>query len=242
MEKILNYIKNGRGLGLLFLLAASLVATIMMMLAIKDGYAELKPEVSLVAEDFLPLTVKNGKIVDPVNIYKRVELDLSAAGGRKNVLPIVLDTREEKSVVPTEKQGIFIMRDMLYVVSTNKIEKIALPDGTLDKDNFQEMADWVFGWLSAAVAIFMVFILFVVYLFKAWLATLAARLALKISGKSEQYSSAMLMRLASVLTGLFELGAKILLMAGVTVSGWSVLLLVILAECLYLFKDKPVEA
>ena len=57
MEKFVNYVRNGKGIGLLFMLAASVVVTIVMLLVAKNFYGEMRPQALIVANDFLPITV-----------------------------------------------------------------------------------------------------------------------------------------------------------------------------------------
>lgn len=83
MEKIKLYIRRGKGIGLLFLLASAVLATMFLMISLKSAYTEIKPEVVLVANEFLPITVKGGKIVEPANAYKRIELDFGGKGEKK---------------------------------------------------------------------------------------------------------------------------------------------------------------
>ena len=117
MEKIKLYIRRGKGIGLLFLLASAVLATMFLMISLKSAYTEIKPEVVLVANEFLPITVKGGKIVEPANAYKRIELDFGGKGEKKDLFPVVLDTRNEVSSVPTEPQGLFITTDTVYAVT-----------------------------------------------------------------------------------------------------------------------------
>lgn len=49
MEKIKLYIRRGKGIGLLFLLASAVLATMFLMISLKSAYTEIKPEVVLVA-------------------------------------------------------------------------------------------------------------------------------------------------------------------------------------------------
>ena len=144
MEKIKLYIRRGKGIGLLFLLASAVLATMFLMISLKSAYTEIKPEVVLVANEFLPITVKGGKIVEPANAYKRIELDFGGKGEKKDLFPVVLDTRNEVSSVPTEPQGLFITTDTVYAVTADQIRRLNLQtqqDGVLTKENFAEIMD-----------------------------------------------------------------------------------------------------
>ena len=61
MDKIINYIKKGRGLGFIFLLAVAVLKTIPIMFEMKSVYADLQPKIMLIADDFLPIKIEKGK-------------------------------------------------------------------------------------------------------------------------------------------------------------------------------------
>lgn len=200
MEKIFGYVKNGKGMGLLLLMAMAVLVTLLFSLDFKDMYQKVKPEVLTVAEEFLPITVENGRIVSPADTYKKIDFDFGETQNEKNVFPIVLDTRSETSVVPEAKQGLFIMSDMVYAISASKINKITLQDGVFDKEKFSELMDVYSGYFSAVMVVIMVATLFFGYLLKSWLAALGCRLFLKVVSMDKMFSFNALMRLSSVLT------------------------------------------
>ena len=80
MEKIKLYIRRGKGIGLLFLLASAVLATMFLMISLKSAYTEIKPEVVLVGIDFLPISVKGGIFVVPAIAFIRIELDFGGKG------------------------------------------------------------------------------------------------------------------------------------------------------------------
>ena len=67
MEKIFLYIKQGKGHGLLFLLATAIITTIIFSFSLKTVLNDIKPKALLVAEDFLPIEIKNKEIVSHPN-------------------------------------------------------------------------------------------------------------------------------------------------------------------------------
>ena len=160
MEKVKMYILQGKGIGLIFLLAAALLAALMMIFLLRGVYTEIKPEVELVAEEFLPVTIKGGKIVEPADTYKKLELGLGDENGDKQIYPIVLDTKNDASTfVPSGERGLFILSDVIYAVSAGEIRRISLatqPDGIFDKDDFTALMDKAVGALSSVVSVVLV--------------------------------------------------------------------------------------
>ena len=242
MGKIANYIKNGRGNGLLFILAAAVLMTMIFMFEVKDIYKEVEPQIIKAAEDILPVTVENGKIVNPVDVYKQTAIQIGEENGLKALFPIVLDTREEVSQVPTEKSGLFIMRDIVYVVSENKIERMQLQDGVLDVAKAQEYLDYFMGLMSVISSLVCVLVLYIVVLVRALITAGCGVLSLKAMKKPELFSFSALMRASAIFVATVEIICFILSSAGgLALSGFSKLFLEILFMWLYLSKEVKTE-
>lgn len=99
------------------------------------------------------------------------------------MFPVVLDTRNEVSSVPTEPQGLFITTDTVYAVTADQIRRLNLQtqqDGVLTKENFAEIMDGVVGYVSSFAAMILVAMYFLTLLLKTWLAALLGRVALKV--------------------------------------------------------------
>ena len=205
MDKIVNYIKRGRGFGFIFLLAAAVLKTIPIMMDLKVAYTDLQPKMMLIANDFLPIKVENGKIVEPSNTYKNVKLQLGS-NDKSDVLPVVLDTREETSVVPNEKEGLFIMTDMIYFVMGNRIQKYKLKDGVVDNNKFEKALETTSGLVSLFTVIFLVTIFSVNGIIKVLLASLIGVFALRVMKKDNIFGYRALTRLSSILVALSMLG------------------------------------
>lgn len=205
MDKIVNYIKRGRGFGFIFLLAAAVLKTIPIMMDLKVAYTDLQPKMMLIANDFLPIKVENGKIVEPSNTYKNVKLQLGS-NDKNDVLPVVLDTREETSVVPNEKEGLFIMTDMIYFVMGNRIQKYKLKDGVVDNNKFEKALETTSGLVSLFTVIFLVTIFSVNGIIKVLLASLIGVFALRVMKKDSIFGYRALTRLSSILVALSMLG------------------------------------
>lgn len=245
MEKILMYVRQGRGLGMLFLLASAVLSAMVAIILLRDGYSAVKPEISLVANEFLPITVQNGKIADPVGVYKRIDLDFGGEGEKKELFPVVLDTRGGEETLPTEKQGLFITADTVYAVSVNKINRISLADvkdTVLTKDNFSKKLDSVMGLFSMIASVILIGILFLWYLLKTWLAAVAGAAFLKISGKKDRMNTGALMRLGSLIVAgtefLFFVGG---IYFGTGLSALNLLILEMAAVIAVLYFSVPAE-
>lgn len=166
MEKIFFYIKQGRGRGFIFLLAAAVLMTLLLMFSVKQMYSAVQPQILMVADEILPITVQEGKVVSPENAYKRLEINFGEDEKSKELFPIVLDTRGENVHVPEEKQGLFILRDKVYVVTQGQIHRYDLKDGVIDRAVFEKFLDYMVNSFSVVVSLFMIGIFFVMLLAK----------------------------------------------------------------------------
>ena len=63
MEKIVNYIKNGKGIGFIFLLAVAVLITLIITIKFKEFSVPIREEIVTISKDFLPITVSEGKII-----------------------------------------------------------------------------------------------------------------------------------------------------------------------------------
>ena len=203
MEKIANYIKNGKGNGLMFLLAAAVLVSILFVLMIKDIYAEVKPRVLLVAEDILPINVQNGEIVDPVGEYKELELKLDNKG--EDSFRIVLDTKDENAEVPSNKLGLYITKHMLYLITPNEVKRVSYTDGFFDMSKFTEMMNQAIGIFSLILSIVSVGVLFVVFLIKAVIVGSVGRLIFKTKKIDVSSDFSLVMRASSICVAIMEL-------------------------------------
>lgn len=241
MEKIINYVRNGKGIGLLFMLAAAVIVTIFMLLVAKNFYGEMRPQALMVANDFLPITVRGGQIVEPADTYKRVNLKFGDTGTAKDYIAVVLDTREEAKALPREEPGIFIYKNMISLVSQNKTQSYDLQDGVWDKDSVEKLFDSVVGVLSGAIAVVLIGVLFVVCLFKTFMAAVLGFLAAKVLNRAKQFDMQALMRFCAVGISALEVlrwGGTLL---GMNFTGFQIFWVVVLIEIFYILMEKPKE-
>ncbi len=215
MEKIMQYIKAGKGRGLIFLLAAAVVISFVGIIFLKQIYNSAEPKFMLVADEFLPITVQEGKIVNPIDTYKKVDFKFGNVLDNSDVLPIVLDTRKETSTIPEAKLGIFIMTDIVYIISPNKIEKFYLPDGVWDKDAVKNYFDSFISTVSLFIAGLLVAILFLFLLIKTIIIAWLSELWLKAMKKTNLPDFAAFMRLSAVIVAILN---TILMVLGVCCS------------------------
>ena len=237
MEKIVNYIKFGKGNGLLFLLATTVLITIFWLLFFKQFYNDFRPQLISVAEQITPITVQNGHIVKPEDTYKRLELKIGDDTNSDSIFPVVLDTREPVSELPKEKIGLFIMSDVVYLIAPTEIKKVSLKDGVWTLQSVEEFLNYFSGVISMVISVVMITVLFGMMLIKTLLASALGKWAVEKFAKVENLSFDMFMRLSALVICLIEVGCiGLVFFMGVHI-GW--LLQVLIATlCIFFFFNK----
>lgn len=241
MEKIVNYIRHGKGVGLLFILAASVLVTIVFVLFGKEFYAGARKQMLLVAGDFLPITVQNGVITEPADTYKRVNVDFGKKGNPKDMFTVVLNTREDVSVSSEDAAGIYLLKNQVYMVTPTQMRHYPLHDGLWNMERFEGLIDDVAGVIFGVMSVALIGVLFLVFLVKTFVAALLGELALKATGRSSRWDMAVLMRLCAVLVALWEVLRWGIMFSGFELSGFAAFVLVVVFELIFLFKEDKAE-
>ena len=240
MEKIRTYIKKGKGLGFLFLLASAVVMTIFVMFVLKQTYSEMRPKVMLVADEILPITVSQGKITNPVDTYKRLDIQLGDNNEESEIFPVVLDTRNENAELPKAKMGLFIMSDVIYWVMEDQVKRYPLQDGEMTKPVLEEKLDAVLGVFSLFISVVLILILFVFSLVESAILAGLGGIFLKIHKADNLFSFAALMRLSAVVVATIEILGFILTLFGVPFRLGYQFVIALIAVSLFLYKEKNI--
>ncbi|MBO5039306.1 MAG: DUF1189 family protein [Alphaproteobacteria bacterium] len=240
MEQIINYIKNGKGVGLLIILAAAVLSTIAFIFTARYFYNQAQPQIMLIAQDFLPVTIKSGKIINPVNTYKRIDLNL---GNPKEVFPIVMDTRQEVSQTPTAKQGLFIMADKIYVALPKQTRIFNLDDGLWDQKKFEDFLNHLTGAVFTVLTLIGTGTFFLMYLFKSWIVSVFGLFTVKIMKKEKLFDFPALMRLSALLVCPMEIiGLGLNTLSGLSISGMQIFILALILEGLFIGREDTNQA
>ncbi len=171
MEKIINYIAKGQGLGIKYLLLFALIVTIIFSINIKlIGEDIMVPKAQEIANQFLPVKIENGEIVEPINIVKKHTI-IVGEGESAQSFDILMDTTTY-NLDPTElKDGIYITRSAVYTVNdgearVHKLEdSLDLPSGDYT-ELFTSFLNWgififgIFAFLGLALFYFIAVIFY----------------------------------------------------------------------------------
>ena len=147
----------------MFLFALAIVVASIYILRFKSLCKELEPSLFLVAEDVLPITVKDGKVVEPENTYKNLDWNFS----QNKSLKVVLDTKVDV-INDKDEYGIYISKDGLFISIYNDIKKIELSDGMFDFEKFKEWYKVFMGAVGVYSSIVVILVSFFSALFKVF--------------------------------------------------------------------------
>ena len=161
MNKILNYIHSGKGIGALFLLALSLICVLFISLSLSLGTKEIVEKTQEVSEKLLPIKIENYTLVEPAT--EKREASFSIGGQQIN---FAIDPTTDALDTSALKQGIYMSRKNVYFVSDvdTKVESFAqnldLPKGDY-RDTITELLSML-KWTIILVSFIGFFIAFVV--------------------------------------------------------------------------------
>ena len=182
MNKIVNYITNGSGLGVKYLLIFSLVMSLFAGIFIRISGAEMIPYAQSVADQLLPIKIENGIVVEPFDTVKTAYLRIGDE--ETMVFPFTINTTTDALDPSHLRPGLYLTRTTLYAVNQNDTRIIKVQDNAyLPKadytDVFKSLLNWV-AFFSALICIFLLFLLyFILALFYSVCAIAVAAIASK---------------------------------------------------------------
>ena len=239
MEKLINYIKNGKGLGLLFLLASAVLMTIIYMFATKEIIKNFEPKIMLIANDVLPISIKEQKIVSPLDTYKRIDVNLSDTTEIKESFPVVLDTKNETLDLKNEKLGLFITRDFILLKTPKETQKVEYKDGDYDINTFKQLYANIFGKLSLIASVIFIALFFLNLLIKTITCALLGLLGCKLFKFEAKVSLDYTMRLSAIIIAILEVINLILVnLLSINITALHVVILSVILELIFLSKQK----
>ena len=240
MEKIANYIKSGKGNGLLFLVATALITTILWMFLFKQLYNDIKPQLIMAANEILPITVKDSKVTDPLDTYKRINITLNDKEDINQTFPIILDTREEPENFDNLPSGLFIGKSNVKLKLPSEIKIISWQDGIWDKKTINEFLDS--ETFSFMLSVIMVAILSIILIIKTFIAAILEKYILSSQIKDINLNFNIFMRLSAILISITELIALIIsFMTGIRIGLLPQILIVLFLAYMFFTQQRKTE-
>lgn len=174
MQKILNYIIKGQGIGIKFILLASFIISLIFSLFIRINGAELVPYANDVINQMLPLKIENGVVVSPQNTIRVAHLQ---SGNVAIPLPIIMDTTIDE-IDPTQvEKGVYLTRTKFYIINENEVKMYPLEeDVELIQDDYTGDIKSVLNWMAISIFLIGILFIFITYFIAAIFFALCAQI------------------------------------------------------------------
>lgn len=197
MQKILNYILNGNGLGFKFLGIFSLIVAVLLAVFLRISGSSLIPYAQSAADQLLPIKIVNGIITEPENTVRTVRLQI----GHENLsLPVVLDTTADSLDTENLKPGVYITRTQIYTINQNQVKITKLSNSfDIPKGDYRSLfASWL-NWISVGAAIVGIGFIFIGYFLLAVFYAGCAYILMKIMHRELTFEQRMRLSILAII-------------------------------------------
>ncbi len=194
MQKIFNYIIKGQGLGVKFILLASVIISFIFALFIRINGAELVPYANDIVNQMLPLKIENGVVVEPHHTIRVAQL---RSGDVAIPLPIVMDTTIDTLNTEHAERGFYLTKTAFYAVNDHEVRMYQLEgDVDLRPGDYTDDIKSVLTWTAVSMFFIGILFIFVTYFIGAIFYALCAQILGLILGK--KYNFDVRMRLSVI--------------------------------------------
>lgn len=174
MQKIFNYIIKGQGLGVKYILLASVVVSLIFSLFIRINGAELVPYANDIINQMLPLKIENGVVVEPQNTIRVAHLQ---SGNVAIPLPIVMDTTINTLDPSRAENGFYLTKTAFYAINDNEVRMYQLEgDVNLIQDDYTDSIKSALTWTAVSLFFIGILFIFITYFIAAIFYALCAQL------------------------------------------------------------------
>ncbi len=201
MNKLINYIKDGSGYGLIFILASATICTLFFVLSFKTITPKIEKQINNIAQEVLPIVVENNQIVSPTNLKKEYKLDID----KNNLYTISINTESTDNNEASFNNGILIQKNEVLFKINNEVTKLNLTDGQYNYEDFIKKVDEVLNISSIILSVVTILTLFILFSLKSIIITLASKLYLYFTKNNKAFNFSLNMRLSSILISLLEI-------------------------------------
>ncbi len=174
MQKIFNYITKGQGLGVKYILLASVIISFIFSIFIRINGADLVPYANDIMNQMLPLKIENGVVVEPQNTIRVAQLK---SGDVAIPLPIIMDTTIDTLDTSKAEKGFYLTRTAFYVINDNEVRMHTLnEDVDLVQDDYTDEIKSILTWTAISMFFIGILFIFVSYFIAALFYALCAQI------------------------------------------------------------------
>lgn len=188
MNKIIGYIKSGRGIGAFLIFAFAFIISAYYGIVSRQVLLDSIPAIQAVADEILPLSIQNGMIVAPQNTIKEINL----AGNDKQSFLFVLDTTQDSLNTDNLKDGIYLSRSHAYTVRGNEVKSVKFSKSfDLPQKDYTQIMQTSVRWFTLIFIAAGTLILFILNFIIVIFYTFCNRLACIIAQKNLSFEAGM---------------------------------------------------
>jgi len=149
MKKIINYIRKGKGIGALWLLAFSALIAFYSAYYMNKNLHFAVPYVQEFADKVLPLKVENHKLVVPENTVKTFTEKYAG-----KPFSFVIDTTKDMLETKDLTDGVYFTRSYVYSITNQEVTRKQLIENfDLPKQDYTDVMNLFIRWLTIAIAL-----------------------------------------------------------------------------------------
>ena len=233
MNKIINYISNGKGIGAIIILLISTLFSLYISLVARTAVTNSIPYIQMIADEILPIDMVNGNIRVPGNTKKVYPI---YSDDKLGDYSFTIDTTTDTIDTTNTASGLYLTRSYFYSIDHNngEIKTTKLKgDLSLAKKNYTEVLKNNVKWLVIAIFIISLIAYFISYLLLNIFYAYCASIAEKLSKQNLNFDKKM--RLSAVALSAVTLFSFVLSFANINLS-WIVF--IVLVICLQIILAK----
>ena len=187
MQKLVNYILNGKGFGLRWLFLFSVILSLILSVLIKYYGNEFVPSLQEAAQQILPIKVVDGKMVTPDGIDKTIQMKLSENLPEVS-FPFYVRTTVDSLEVKNLQPGIYMTKTAVYTVNNDKVEVRELSGSfEIPQGDYTDTFKNIITYAAVFCGLIMVPFFFILFLLLALIFTLTALGLLKMFEKQAEF-------------------------------------------------------
>lgn len=227
MERIKDYIMNGKGWGFKFIVILALFMALFFANSVKNAGEFMIPHFQAAADALFPIKIENGVVTEPAETIKSYSVNFD-----DGVIKAIIDTTVDDINAAGLPFGIYLARKNMYVVAPDKVTTYPLSGNLYFRagDYRSQMLNAVV-WMAIVSSVMMFFIYLLLYSLWIWVFSWTARVvAIVFNREVTREVEKRLSMVCVVMAVLVALGLEYLGVYGF----WPFALLVVLLE-LWLF-------
>lgn len=234
MDKILNYIAKGKGVGAIIILLVCTIFSSFIAINIRNIANMSVPYIQTVADEILPLKIENGIITTPSDTKKVFPVFIDDYEAQYS---FIIDTTTDTLNTSNLDNGIYLTRTHIYAVDNaqGKIESKKLQGSfELEKKDYTDTLKSGIKWVVITITIISIFSFFVIYFILNLFYAYCASIAEKIANKTLNFDAKM--RLSAICLSFMLLVSFALSFININIAWYIFLILVICMQIILVKK------